>query len=218
MSIDREQGKAHTESIEVPQIQSMNSRSCLKIMILAFSFVWLLSSQNAFATGDCNGVGGVTIDEVQSAINMFLGISPVRACVDESGNGSVSIDEVQKTINSFLGINLAVSVSEANDVFQPYDAKTGDITFAIHPTSTFTYNVKNFAAGDRLVFDVGTNPIFTIWNESGTDGIIDVIGVLNGMEATIHLTAIDPVSDGKVFGANSFRTVFGADSLLPIPK
>ena len=54
--------------------------------------------------GDCNYDGTVTIAEVQSAINMFLGLKTVAACVDFSGDNAVSIAEVQKTINSFLGL------------------------------------------------------------------------------------------------------------------
>jgi len=80
-----------------------------KIMVLAFSFVWLACSYTAFATGDCNGDTTVTIAEVQSAINMFLGLKDVLPCVDENNSKSVSIDEVQKTINTFLGLIVPVS-------------------------------------------------------------------------------------------------------------
>jgi len=54
--------------------------------------------------GDCDGSGSVTIAEVQSAINMFLGLKTVDICVDVERNGGVSISEVQKTINGFLGL------------------------------------------------------------------------------------------------------------------
>ena len=54
--------------------------------------------------GDCDGSGSVTIDEVQAAINMYLGLMAVPACVDTSGDGKVSIDEVQKVINGYLGL------------------------------------------------------------------------------------------------------------------
>jgi photosystem II stability/assembly factor-like uncharacterized protein len=54
--------------------------------------------------GDCNGDNIVSIAEVQSAINMFLGLKPVQACVDQDSNGVVTISEVQKVINSFLGL------------------------------------------------------------------------------------------------------------------
>jgi hypothetical protein len=54
--------------------------------------------------GDCDNNGTVTIAEVQSGINMFLGLKPADACVDQDGVGGVSIAEVQKVINSFLGL------------------------------------------------------------------------------------------------------------------
>lgn len=54
--------------------------------------------------GDCDNNSTVTIAEVQSAINMFLGINPVLLCVDADNSGAVSIAEVQKTINGFLGL------------------------------------------------------------------------------------------------------------------
>jgi len=54
--------------------------------------------------GDCDANGSVSIAEVQSAINMFLGLKPVAACVDVDGSSLVSISEVQKAINSFLGL------------------------------------------------------------------------------------------------------------------
>ena len=54
--------------------------------------------------GDCDNNGTVTIAEVQSAINMFLGLKTVEVCVDLDSSSSVSIAEVQKVINSFLGL------------------------------------------------------------------------------------------------------------------
>jgi photosystem II stability/assembly factor-like uncharacterized protein len=63
-----------------------------------------LSVTNGSKPGDCNGDGTVTIAEVQSAINMFLGLKPVQACVDQDNSGVVTISEVQKVINAFLGL------------------------------------------------------------------------------------------------------------------
>jgi len=54
--------------------------------------------------GDCDHDGQVSISEVQSSINTFLGLKAVEACVDLDGDGTVTISEVQKTINSFLGL------------------------------------------------------------------------------------------------------------------
>ena len=105
-----------------------------------------------------------------------------------------------------------VNVNAANAA--PFDASTGAIVFNVHPTSTFTYNVANFAAGDQLVFDAGT--AVGLINISGADGIIDVVGSLNNQAVTVHLTGIAAAADGAIFGVNSFNTVFGAGSLLPL--
>jgi hypothetical protein len=63
-----------------------------------------LSSAASTKPGDCDNSGIVTIAEVQSAINMFLGLKTVDVCVDIDNSSSVSIAEVQKVINSFLGL------------------------------------------------------------------------------------------------------------------
>jgi RHS repeat-associated protein len=54
--------------------------------------------------GDCDFNGIVTIAEVQSAINMFLGLKTAESCVNIDNTGGVTIAEVQKVINSFLGL------------------------------------------------------------------------------------------------------------------
>ncbi len=64
----------------------------------------LSSTASSTKPGDCDNSGTVTIAEVQSAINMFLGLKTVEACVDVDSSNSVSIAEVQKVINSFLGL------------------------------------------------------------------------------------------------------------------
>ena len=70
------------------------------------SRVWPVRSERALLLkpGDCDNSGTVSIAEVQSGINMFLGLKAAEACVDQDGVGGVSIAEVQKVINSFLGL------------------------------------------------------------------------------------------------------------------
>jgi len=58
----------------------------------------------AIRAGDCDRSDAVTISEVQTAINMYLGIKNPEVCVDSDRSGGVSISEVQKTINAFLGM------------------------------------------------------------------------------------------------------------------
>ena len=65
---------------------------------------YLYPAVYANVLGDCNGDWHVTIAEVQSAINMYLGISPVLPCADRNGDGKVMIDEVQTVINWYRTI------------------------------------------------------------------------------------------------------------------
>lgn len=53
---------------------------------------------------DCDANGNVDLVDVQSAINMFLGLKTVATCIDSDNSTKVSISEVQKTINLFLGL------------------------------------------------------------------------------------------------------------------
>lgn len=54
------------------------------------------------APGDCDDNDLVTLEEVQSAFSMFLGLIPVTSCVDTSSSNGVSAAEVQKVVNGFL--------------------------------------------------------------------------------------------------------------------
>jgi len=68
------------------------------------AFVSKLDSDLSAESGDANGDGRVTIDEVQRCINQFLGIADVEPCNDLNGDGQVAINEVQKVINAYLGL------------------------------------------------------------------------------------------------------------------
>jgi predicted outer membrane repeat protein len=56
--------------------------------------------------GDCDGSDLVSIDEVQTAINIFLSVQPVGDCpaADANGDGIVDIVELQNAINNLLGL------------------------------------------------------------------------------------------------------------------
>ena len=84
----------------------MKSFPSVTVLMGAVADVSMSLTANAVSgkPGDCDNSGTVTISEVQSAINMFLGINPVKLCVNIDGSAGVSISEVQKVINSFLGI------------------------------------------------------------------------------------------------------------------
>ena len=72
--------------------------------IQPLSFQSASGSVKIVKAGDCDATGTTSIAEVQSGINMFLGLKSTAACVDFNADGSVSIAEVQKVINTFLGL------------------------------------------------------------------------------------------------------------------
>ena len=88
--------------------------------------------------GDCDGNGSVSIAEVQSSINMFLGLKQVLGCVDVDANASVSISETQKVINSFLGLNpLPAHLNYTTAMLAGYAFQTTSIS----PPNVAIYNV-----------------------------------------------------------------------------
>ena len=92
--------KANTTYYYRVQSSDLSSNGPAKSALLSFT-----TTGEAFAKpGDCDGSGQVSIAEVQSAINMYLGLRAAVACVSLDGNDSVSISEVQKVINSYLGL------------------------------------------------------------------------------------------------------------------
>jgi hypothetical protein len=55
-------------------------------------------------SGDCNGDGEVTVDEIVTGVNIALGSLPMGNCLamDTNGDGEVTVDELLKAINAAL--------------------------------------------------------------------------------------------------------------------
>lgn len=104
--------------------------------------------------------------------------------------------------------NVTQNVSAAGS----FDASTDNVTFKF-TTDTYEYTIDGFSKGDILDFaDTAVTP--TVGNISGTDGNL-TLTVVDGQDVmTINLTGIATASDGAVFNATSFETVFGAGSLV----
>lgn len=75
--------------------------ACATLLIFA------LPTFAATLPGDCDGANGVTLAEVQGAINMFLGTKTATSCVDTDANG-VTIAEVRNVVNAYLGLPVMV--------------------------------------------------------------------------------------------------------------
>jgi M6 family metalloprotease-like protein len=175
-------------------------------MTIAVFFVLYSLSHNALATGDCDNNGTVTISEVQSAINMFLGSKAAVACVDEDVSGSVSIAEVQKTINTFLGYTPANNAPVAN-AGTAQNVNTGSIV-------TLDGSGSSDANGDLLTYSWAftSKPAGSIAALSGSTTVkptftVDVTG-------TFALNLV--VNDGKINSVSSTVNVVSMAAKTPL--
>ena len=149
-----------------------------QIMIIAFSFVWLAFSPSAFATGDCSNPpdGVVTLEEVNSAIGMFLGTTPVLGCVDEDYSGIVTIAEVQKTINSYLGIKTP-TVLAGSGVAGYVDGTGTGAQFKFFNATVTTDGTNIYAANTKTVRQVTlAGVVTTIAGSSTSTDAVDGVG------------------------------------------
>jgi hypothetical protein len=83
-------------------------------------------------TADVVGYGpGVYMDEVQEAINEFLGESPYNYCYDrDMTNYYITIDDVQLVINNFLGIpETPVTSATLKAAAKEINKVSADVTF-----------------------------------------------------------------------------------------
>lgn len=110
--------------------------------------------------GDCDGDGTVSIAEVQSAINMFLGINIIEDCVDVNGNGKVSIGEVQKIINKHLRLSAPLP---ASGLSSPEDSLDISNTFRASTSPTLSIGQGTGDAGETVTVPV------TLRNVTGYD-------------------------------------------------
>jgi hypothetical protein len=75
------------------------------IAIIAFlGFGMTPRAARAVCVGDCNGIGGVTVDEILTMVNIALGNVDVSLCTagDESGDGHITVDEILRAVNNAL--------------------------------------------------------------------------------------------------------------------
>lgn len=108
---------------------------------------------------------------------------------------------------------LAVAVTAANATAN--DATLGNVTYTVGAiTSTYTYTINGFAAGDKLVFPAGT--VEAIANPNPADGIVTVTGTTAGQTVTVQLTGVALPIDNAIFNVASFNgaTGFGAGALV----
>jgi len=89
------------------------------------------------------------------------------------------------------------------------NAATGDTTFTIAPiTSSYTYTITGFGAGDRIVSPLGT-PVSIADQSRFDDGSFSVQYASGGNIVKISLTGVDTYQDGRIFSVSDLNAVFG---------
>lgn len=107
----------------------------------------------AACTGDCNGGGTVTVNELVTGVNISLGTAPISACeaFDGSGNGKVEVNELVAGVNNSLRGCPATPTPEETATTTPQSTATGTTgatetltpTFASTATITATAGATN---------------------------------------------------------------------------
>ena len=73
------------------------------LWLIAFAPARLLAE--APCTGDCNGDGSVTVNEIVALVRILLNKVPVSTCGsgDANADGQVTVNEIVLAVNSLLG-------------------------------------------------------------------------------------------------------------------
>jgi inhibitor of cysteine peptidase len=135
----------------------------------------------ALKSGYCDGNGVTTISDVQSAINMFLGMMPLTACVDLDGNNVVSISEVQTVINAFLGLSsgsftYSISGTVTSGGIALAGVAVGTTGASATTDASGNYTLSGLANGSFTVIPTKTDYTFTPANLAVTVNGANVTG------------------------------------------
>ena len=181
------------------------------VIFLFFSiFLGILStplpSSASVEPGDCNGDGSVSVAEVQSATNMFLGLKSVDVCVDVDNSGTVSVAKMRKVINGFLGLTPSlVSIAITPAAPSLSIGATGQFTAMGTYSDTTTANLTSLVAWSS------SNPSVATIAASGTAtavgaGTATISATLGSVVQGTPLTVSDPAAQLRFtyrFGAIS---------------
>jgi hypothetical protein len=115
---------------------------------------------NAPCPGDCDGSGGVTIDEIIRGIDLALGNLPVSSCqtMDTSHDGKVTIDELLRAVNSALvGCPTPMPTTTATSTATATAIMTSTTTPSLTTTTTQTSSATPTATATPSVTATATS-------------------------------------------------------------
>jgi hypothetical protein len=94
------------------------------------AYVASSTSVAAQCTGDCNGSGDVTVDEIIAMVNIALGSAAPSGCLggDADRSGDITIDEIIAAVNNAVTVCSAPTVTPTPTVGRFVDNGDGTIT------------------------------------------------------------------------------------------
>lgn len=115
----------------------------MKAMVIVAMLAALCLAASAQAcTGDCDGDGQVTVDEVIQGVNIALGSAPLTQCqaFDADGGGAVTVDEIVAAVTNALNGCSATPTAQPTDTHPstPMATPTNTSPPLSTPTSTPT--------------------------------------------------------------------------------
>ena len=78
-------------------------RGCIRVLLVGV-LLHAASARGVGCTGDCDGNGSVTVDELLKGVNIALDNVPLTDCpsFDRNGDGAVTVDELLEAVNAAL--------------------------------------------------------------------------------------------------------------------
>jgi hypothetical protein len=134
----------------------------------------------------------------------ILGTSSFKAVFGDASIANVSTIAAAPTT--------AVTVNAANRA-TAFDAASANFAYTISE-GTYASAIKGFGVGDSLKFSGQADASLTVVNTSGADGSVVITGTFGSNVVDLTLSGLTPAQDGAILGVNSFRSLFGADSLV----
>ena len=163
----------------------------------------------AACTGDCDGDGAVTVNEILVGVNIALDSAAVSSCPDFDNNqdGSVTIDELLAAVNNALGAcppapTPTPTVTPVPSTATPTPSTAATASFTVTASATATVVVAPiFPANYRATYTVVRDCRF-----SGEHGLVYIRVLANSLAAQPYLNNANPLPVGSTVVKEEFSS------------
>ena len=175
------------------------------------------STAAASCTGDCDGDGAVTINELLVGVNIALGSARVGACAsfDSSGEGEVTIDEILTAVNNALN-GCALTPTPTVPPTPPPTATVTTPSATVTATLSATVTVTATPTVTRTptvvvtpVFPANYRSTYTVVRDcrfSSEHGLVYIRVLANSLAAQPYLNNANPLPVGSTVVKEEFSS------------